>query len=137
MVASVFAIATFTARADAPSRTLQVHLLYTDAAGAGKMAWVLHAPFAKVWAATDVPDSSRAWAHWRKNQIGTWELMAAVCALRWLMQRGHPDLEIICFVDNTSALGALVRGCSRKSDWNCLIGNLWLLASQKAYLMHL
>eukprot|EP00959_Pyramimonas_sp_CCMP1952_P383832 8043965-Pyramimonas_sp.AAC.1 len=62
--------------------------------------------------------------------------MAAVCALRWVVQLGYADLEIICFVDNTSALGALVRGCSRKSDWNSLIGNLWLLASQKLFLIH-
>ena len=101
------------------------------------MAWVLHAPFAKVWAATEVPAAARQWAHWRRNQIGTWELMAAVCALNWLLRAGRPDLEIVCFVDNKSALGALVRGCSRKSDWNALIGNLWLTVAEKAHFLHL
>ena len=118
-------------------RERQRCILYSDATGSGMMAWVLHAPFAKVWAATDVPNSARAWAHWRKKQIGTWELMAAICALKWLLSIGQADLEIVCFVDNKSALGALVRGCSRKSDWNCLIGNLWLLVAEKAHFLHL
>eukprot|EP00959_Pyramimonas_sp_CCMP1952_P224414 4692403-Pyramimonas_sp.AAC.1 len=94
------------------------------------MAWVIHAPGLKAWAAAAVPTAAKKWAFHRKNQIGTWELMAAICALKYLVQLLLGDLEIMAFVDNTSALGALLRSCSRQADWKELIGELWFSVAQ-------
>ena len=112
-------------------------ILYTDATGQGRMAWVIHCPGLKAWAAADVPAAAKQWAIYRKNQIGTWELMAALCALKFLLKYLQGDFEILAFVDNKSALGALLRGCSRQFDWNELIGELWFSVAQRGHFLHL
>ena len=127
-----------------PSRIVPVQqperrrcILYTDATGKGRMAWVIQAPGFKAWAAADVPAAAKRWALQRKNQIGTWELMAAICALKLVLARLQGDFEILAFVDNTSALGALLRGCSRQADWNELIGELWFSVARRGHYLHL
>ena len=127
-----------------PSRSVPVMrpqrercILYTDATGQGRMAWVILAPGLKAWAAADVPTAAKQWALYRKNQIGTWELMAALCALKFLIEYLPGEYEILAFVDNTSALGALTRGCSRQFDWNELIGELWFSIAQRGHYLHL
>ena len=117
-----------------PERTRCI--LYTDATGQGRMAWVIQSPYLKAWSASVVPAAAREWARYRKNQVGTWELMAAVCGLKFLISTAPGDLEIVAFVDNTSALGAILRGCSRQTDWNDLIGDLWLAAAQRGHFLH-
>ena len=111
-------------------------ILYSDAAGSGRMAWVCHSSDFKSFATASVPNRALQWVHFRKNQIGTWELLAAVCALQWIVARAGQDVEVVCFVDNRTALGSILRGCSRQSDWNDLIGDLWLQAARHAILMH-
>jgi len=101
------------------------------------MAWVIVAPGFKAWAAADVTAAAKNWALYRKNQIGTWELLAAVCALKFLIAFLPGEMEILAFVDNTSALGALLRGCSRQADWNTLVGDLWLSAARRGHFLHL
>ena len=127
-----------------PSRSVPVMrrqkkrcILYTDATGQGRMAWVIQTPCLKAWAAADVPAKARQWVLHRKNQIGTWELMAALCALKFLLSYLPGEFEILAFVDNTSALGALLRGCSRQFDWNELIGELWFAVAQRGHYLHL
>ena len=86
-------------------------------------------------AASAVPEAVWRWACYRKNQIATWELLAAICALHWLLGQHLGDLEVLLFVDNKTALGTLVRGSSRQVDWNALIGDLWLRVARTGTLL--
>ena len=55
-------------------------------------------------------------------------MVAALCALRSVL-KGPEEVEIILFVDSAVALGTLLRGASRQSDWNALVGDLWFAAA--------
>ena len=68
--------------------------------------------------------------------MATWELMAAICALHWLLSEGFGELEVLLFVDNNAALGTLIRGSSRQADWNDLIGDLWLRVARAGVLLY-
>ena len=110
-------------------------IIYPDAIGGGSLAWVVCLPGRRLWSASVVPAAVWHWARYRKNQVATWELMAAICALHWLLSQKLGDLEVLLFVDNTTALGTLVRGSSRQVDWNDLIGDLWLRVAQAGMLL--
>eukprot|EP00959_Pyramimonas_sp_CCMP1952_P184357 3855054-Pyramimonas_sp.AAC.1 len=63
--------------------------------------------------------------------------MAAACALKVLMGSMSDDLGIVAFVDDAGALGALLRGCSRRADWGDLIGELRLSVAQRGHVLHM
>ena len=111
-------------------------IVYSDATGRGNLAWAICLPDRRLWSASAVPDAVWRWARYRKNQVATWELMAAICALHWLLCEQLGDLEVLLFVDNQTALGTLVRGSSRQSDWNDLIGDLWFRVAQAGVLLY-
>ena len=118
----------------APSLRPRV-ILYTDAAGCGALAWVLaHGDF-KVFARAWVPRWLRTRVKPRRQQIGTWELIAAVCGLWHAFSQLPQALEIFLFVDSNPALGALVRGTSRQVDWNALVTSIWFAAAQRADIL--
>jgi hypothetical protein len=71
----------------------------------------------------------------RRQQIGTWELIAAVCGLWHAFSQLPQALEIFLFVDSNPALGALVRGTSRQVDWNALVTSIWFAAAQRADIL--
>ena len=110
-------------------------VVYSDATGRGDVAWAICLPNARFWAASEVPAAVWRWACYRKTQIATWELLAAICALQWLFEQNLGDLDVVLFVDNTTALGTLVRGSSRQVDWNALIGDLWLRVARTSTLL--
>ena len=93
----------------------------------------------KQWASALVPARLWAWVHYRKTQVATWELVAALCAL-WNVLRcsnmwhGHA-LQVNMFIDSTVALGTLLRGSSRQSDWNVLISDLWFQIARTGTLL--
>ena len=100
------------------------------------MAWALCFPGARLWSAATVPEPARNWVHHRRNQVATWELLAAICAINFLLSQNLGELEVLLFVDNTVALGTLIRGSSRQSDWNDLIGDLWLRIARAGVLLY-
>ena len=50
-------------------------------------------------------------------QVATWELVAALAGIRQLLD-GRTALEAVVFVDSKVALGTLLRGASRRKEWN-------------------
>ena len=76
------------------------------------MAWVAQIEGQiRKWVASSVPTSLRKWVCHRRNQIATWELVAAGCAF-WAVLEDLVDLqamELYLFVDSSSALGCLMR----------------------------
>ena len=106
-------------------RLLDRLILYTDATGSGGLAWVAILGNLREFARAQVPPALRRWALPRKQQIGTWELLAAVCALWQLFDKVRAPVEILLFVDNTAAHGTIVRGSSRQEDWNHLVSEIW------------
>ena len=106
-------------------RILDRLILYTDATGSGALAWVAVLGNLREYARAQVPPALRRWALPRKQQIGTWELLAAVCALWQLFDKVRAPVEILLFVDNTAAHGTIVRGSSRQEDWNHLVSEIW------------
>ena len=66
---------------------------------------------------------------WRKRYIGQLELLAAVAVYYSVphLLRGEAVLH---YVDNTSAVAALVKGCSQKPDSAHILHALWALVSQ-------
>jgi len=113
-------------------------LLYTDATGSGNMAWVAEVGSHRLYSRTVVPTSLRKWARFRKNQIATWELAAAICGLWYFLagpQQLDPGAEIQMFVDSTVALGTLMRGCSRQKDWNAMVADIWFRTAVCSHLL--
>ena len=45
------------------------------------------------------------------------------------------QLEILIFIDFNPALGTLLRGCSRQSDWNCLVAEIWFAAASRGDIL--
>ena len=111
-------------------------VVYSDATGHGNVAWAICLPAQRVFSAAEVPKSVWRWARFRRNQVATWELLAAICALHWLLSQGFGELEVLLFVDNNTALGTLIRGSSRQADWNDLIGDLWLRVARAGVLLY-
>ena len=111
-------------------------IVYSDATGHGNVAWAICLPAQRVFSAAEVPKAVWRWARFRRNQVATWELLAAICALHWLLSQGFGELEVLLFVDNNTALGTLIRGSSRQADWNDLIGDLWLRVARAGVLLY-
>ena len=113
--------------------------IHTDAAGDGRLAWVASCGARLEWASAMVPKSLRKWVCYRKTQIATWELVAALCALWQFVGPGRPGAaqcyQINLFIDSTVALGTLLRGCSRQHDWNSLVADLWFQVAKTATLL--
>ena len=113
-------------------------IIYSDATGAGKVAWVAQiGDSVRKWAASAVPSSLRKWACHRKTQIATWELVAAICAF-WSLVDDISELgatEVHLFVDSSSALGCLMRGSARRPDWNALVQHLWFETAHRGILL--
>ena len=82
-----------------------------------------------------MPRSIRKWVLPRKHQIGTWELLAAVCALRQIFERLTEDTEVLLFIDSTAALGTLLRGASRQMDWNSMVGEIWFQPALRGHFL--
>ena len=106
-------------------------VLYTDATGAGSLAWTLvigeRKEFARAW----VPRWLRRWAKPRKQQVGTWELVAAICCLWHVFNTEQAPMEILIFIDSNPALGTLLRGASKQYDWNALVAEIWFVAARR------
>ena len=117
-------------------QTTQRCIVYTDAAGDGAMAFAVVHPKFRLWSAAWVPQEAWAWAHPRRTQIVLWELVAAVCAVRILIERGLENCEVVLFVDCNPALHALVRGASRQSDLNAVITEFWFLVAKSGVALH-
>jgi len=113
-------------------------LIYTDATGAGVMAWVAEYGTRKQFSNVAVPPALRRWVCHRQNQIATWELVAAVCGL-WVFLTGPGQVqdgtEIHLFVDNNVALGTLLRGSSRQRDWNELVADIWFQTAARGLVL--
>ena len=110
--------------------------MYTDATGGGKLAFVLQTPSARVWAAAQIAPSAWFWARPRRTQVTLWELIAALCGVRFFLDLGLEYPELIVFIDNTAALSTLLRGSSRQSDLNEVLETLWFDLAAANVLMH-
>jgi len=113
--------------------------LYADATGDGAVAWVAQGLATRVFSREFVPTPLRQWVRHRHTQIATWELVAALCAV-WYFLRSPArlsacQLQINLFLDSTVALGTLLRGTSRQSDWNDLVTDIWFEAAAQAVLL--
>jgi hypothetical protein len=107
-------------------------LLYSDATGYGKLAWVADIGGERIYARSSVPRWLQRWVRPRKVQVATWELVAALCALWQLfskLQSSGPQWEIQLFIDSSVALGTLLRGSSGQHDWNALVMEIWFQIS--------
>ena len=107
--------------------------LYADATGYGAVAWVAMGLSKRVFSREFVPEPLRQWVQQRRQQIATWELVAALCAV-WYFLRSPArlsacHLQINLFIDSNVALGTLLRGTSRQSDWNDLVAGIWFEAA--------
>ena len=111
-------------------------MVYSDATGGGNLAWVICLPNVRMWATSVVSPAVWRWVQYRKTQVATWELMAAICALHWLHSQQFGDLEVTLFVDNQTALGTLIRGSSRQLDWNALLEDVWLRVARVGTLFY-
>ena len=100
------------------------------------MAFVLCHPSARLWAAARVPEAAVAWARPRRTQISLWELVAAVCSVQILIDRGLQDCEVVLFIDSNVALHTLVRGASRQDDYNAVVADFWFEVATAAILLH-
>ena len=110
-------------------RVKETVTLYVDATGDGHLAWVAAVGAHREWSAAVVPKTLRRWVCWRRTQIATWELVAALCAV-WSFLRqprvcSDHGVQINVFIDSAVALGTLLRGSSRQQDWNALVAGLW------------
>ena len=113
-------------------------VVYTDASGAGVLAWVAVLAGRKFFASVPVPGWLARWACPRQQQIHTWELVAAVCAL-WhffSLPEGVAGLDVVIFIDSTVALGTLLRGCSRQRDWNAMVAGMWFAAADRGHFLN-
>ena len=113
--------------------------LYTDATGDGTLAWVAEGLSKRVFSRGFVPEPLRQWVHQRRQQIATWELVAALCAVWYFLKSparlSACHLQINLFIDSHVALGTLLRGTSRQSDWNDLVTGIWFEAAAQAVLL--
>ena len=61
------------------------------------------------------------------------ELLAAICGLMIFVREVQPNSRLLHFIDSTSALNVVLKGASRQSDLNTLVGALWYrLCEQQA-----
>ena len=113
--------------------------LYTDATGDGTLAWVAQGLSKRVFSRGFVPGPLRRWVHYRRQQIATWELVAALCAVWYFLKSparlSACHLQINLFLDSNVALGTLLRGTSRQSDWNDLVTGIWFEVAAQAVLL--
>ena len=110
--------------------------LYADATGHGTLAWVAESLSKRVFSRGFVPRPLRRWVHRRRQQIATWKLVAALCAV-WYFLRSPArlsacHLQIHLFIDSDVALGTLLRGTSRQSYWNDLDTGIWFEAAAQS-----
>jgi len=113
-------------------------ILYTDATGDGCVAWVMQFGTERMYSNTWIPGWLHKWVHYRKSQIATWELIAALTALFHVfhrIQKSKTQIEINLFVDSTVALGTIIRGSSRQSDYNTLVMQLWFRCASTATVL--
>ena len=79
----------------------------------------------KLYASCTVPAVMKRRVRPRKTQIATWELVAALAGLWALLDDPVcSGSEILLLVDSAVALGTLLRGASRQSDWNDLVSEI-------------
>ena len=113
--------------------------LYADATGHGAVAWVAVCSGQRLFARCVVPVGLRRWVHRRRQQVATWELVAALSAVWYFLESparvGACNLQINLFIDSNVAVGTLLRGTSRQSDWNDLIEGIWFQAARNAALL--
>ena len=121
-----------------PSPTVCV-TLYADATGHGRLAWVAVCSGQRLFARCTVPSALRRWVHRRRQQVATWELVAALCALWYFLASssrvGACNLQINLFIHSNVVLGTLLRWSSRQSEWNALIEGIWFQAASRAALL--
>ena len=104
-------------------------VLYTDAEGNGGIGMVLSQdPSHVLWTSTRAVPAFLELLLPRRTQIHALELVALPLALRqWeALCRGR---DVICFIDNASALGALRKGSSSAADLNALAFTTLALAA--------
>ena len=101
-------------------------IVYTDATGKGVAAAVilfLDQNRLEVWR-SEIPAVSNEFFKHRRQQVGGYELLAAVAAVVDVAA-GFPGAEIRLFVDNEAARIGLVKGASPQADYNALIDAFW------------
>ncbi len=107
--------------------------------GHGVVAWAAMGLSKRVFSGELVPIPLRQWEQRRRTQIAIWELVATLCAV-WCFLRSPVGLsachlQINLFIDSNVALGTLLRGTSRQSDWNDLVAGIWFEAAAQAALL--
>jgi hypothetical protein len=115
-------------------------LIYTDATGKGTLAWIAEVEGEKLYAHALVPPWLSKLVVPRQKQIATWELVAALSAIWALLERlesAGAQWEVHVFIDSTAALGTLLRGSSRQTDWNSLVSEIWLRTACMGILLGL
>jgi hypothetical protein len=113
-------------------------VVYSDATGGGHLSWVADLGSYRVFSRATIPPWLKRWVHRRRNQVATWELVAAVSALWFLfdeLRRPGPQWEVQMFIDSIAALGTLLRGSSRQEDWNTLVTELWFRTATEGILL--
>ena len=53
------------------------------------------------------------------------ELLAAICGLMIFVKELQPNARLLHFIDSTSALNVVLKGASRQTDLDTLVGSLW------------
>ena len=94
-------------------------ILYSDAEGRGGIGSVALPLHSCVWAAGTVPPDVVSLLHPRETQINPLELLAVLAAIEQFSASARGS-RVLFFLDNTAALGILLRGSSPQSDLNAL-----------------
>ena len=109
----------------------QSHVIYIDAEGSGQTAGVLFRegrtrPLFFRW---KVPKSWDDWLEPRKTQIGVYEAATAPVALASFAEYIR-DSDIVLFIDNIGAQGALSSGYGETEDICTICETFWELAAE-------
>ena len=104
-------------------------ILYTDAEGSGCLGAVVHHDDQSAWLGGAVPRSISNLLQPRKTQIFAYETLMVLVSVSVLGPRLR-GRRLLVFVDNTSALGALIKGSSSASDVHILVPLTWQAAAR-------
>jgi hypothetical protein len=111
-------------------------ILYTDAEGSSGIGAVLISGTSSKWLGGYVPADTSRLLNSRKTQIVLYEALAVWAAFSALRD-DIKDRTVLCFVDNSSALGALHKGSSPVSDLHAVVTVIldlaWLLSAKLTF----
>ena len=113
-------------------RTIErLALLYTDAESSGQIAAVLVSEGVTRCLVATIPARDVRRLHRRRTQIVAFELLAAVSGLSVFSQYVDLNARLLRFIDARAALNIVIKGASRQSDLNEIVGALWLQLSER------